>query len=41
MDKDHSGTVSLHEFINGLEVVVNGSQEEKITFLFKTLTSAT
>lgn len=35
IDKDCSGTVSLHEFINGLEVVVNGSQEEKIEFLFK------
>lgn len=35
LDKDHSGTLSLHEFINGLEVVVNGSQEEKMEFLFK------
>ncbi len=35
MDKDSSGTLSLHEFINGLEVVVNGSQEEKMEFLFK------
>lgn len=37
MDKDNSGTVSLHEFINGLEVVVNGSKEEKIEFLFKVI----
>ena len=35
MDKDNSGTLSLHQFINGLEVVVNGSQEEKMEFLFK------
>jgi Ca2+-binding EF-hand superfamily protein/predicted ferric reductase len=35
LDKDKSGTLSLHEFINGLEVVVNGSQEEKMEFLFK------
>jgi hypothetical protein len=35
LDKDKSGTLSLHEFINGLEVVVNGTQEEKMEFLFK------
>ncbi|CAF0736842.1 unnamed protein product [Brachionus calyciflorus] len=35
LDKDGSGTLSLREFINGLEVVVNGSQEEKMEFLFK------
>ena len=34
LDKDKSGTLTLHEFINGLEVVVNGSTEEKIQFLF-------
>ena len=37
MDKDGSGTLSLHEFINGLEVVVNGTQEEKIQFLFRVI----
>ena len=35
LDRDKSGYLSLHEFINGLEVVVNGSQEEKMGFLFK------
>jgi Ca2+-binding EF-hand superfamily protein len=35
LDKDKSGTLTLHEFINGLEVVVNGSTDEKIEFLFK------
>jgi Ca2+-binding EF-hand superfamily protein len=35
LDKDKSGTLTLHEFINGLEVVVNGTQEQKIEFLFK------
>lgn len=37
MDKDNSGTVSLHEFINGLELVVNGTKEEKIEFLFQVI----
>jgi Ca2+-binding EF-hand superfamily protein len=35
LDKDKSGYLSLREFINGLEVVVNGSQEEKMQFLFR------
>ena len=35
LDTDKSGTLTLHEFINGLEVVVNGSQENKMQFLFK------
>ncbi len=35
LDKDKSGTLTLHEFINGLEVVVNGNTNEKIDFLFK------
>ncbi len=35
LDKDKSGTLTLHEFINGLEVVVNGNQEEKMLFLFR------
>jgi Ca2+-binding EF-hand superfamily protein len=35
LDKDKSGTLTLHEFINGLEVVVNGNQESKMQFLFK------
>lgn len=35
LDKDKSGYLSLHEFINGLEVVVNGTQEQKFEFLFK------
>ena len=35
LDKDNSDTLSLHEFINGLEVVVNGSEEAKMEFLFK------
>ena len=35
LDRDKSGTLTLHEFINGLEVVVNGNTEEKIEFLFK------
>lgn len=34
LDKDKSGYLSLREFINGLEVVVNGTQEEKMEFLF-------
>lgn len=34
LDKDRSGTLTLHKFINGLEVVVNGNQEAKIQFLF-------
>ena len=29
------GYLSLHEFINGLEVIVHGDQEEKMKFLFK------
>lgn len=35
LDRDKSGTLSLCEFINGLEVVVNGTQEQKMEFLFK------
>lgn len=35
LDKDKSGYLSLREFINGLELIVNGSQEEKMEFLFK------
>ena len=35
LDKDKSGTLTLHEFIDGLEVVVNGSKEAKMEFLFK------
>ena len=35
LDKDKSGYLSLREFINGLEIVVNGSQEEKMQFLFR------
>ncbi len=34
LDKNKTGTLNLHEFINGLEVVVNGNTEEKIQFLF-------
>jgi Ca2+-binding EF-hand superfamily protein/predicted ferric reductase len=35
LDKDRSGYLSLREFINGLEVVVNGNQERKMEFLFR------
>lgn len=35
LDTEKQGYLSLHKFINGLEVVVNGSQEEKMEFLFK------
>jgi Ca2+-binding EF-hand superfamily protein len=35
LDTDRSGHLSLHEFINGLEVVVNGTKEQKVEFLFK------
>ena len=35
LDTDKSGYLTLHEFINGLEVVVNGDDQEKMEFLFK------
>jgi len=35
LDTDKSGYLSLHEFINGLEIVVNGDEETKMVFLFK------
>lgn len=33
-DKDRSGSVSLGELIDGLHLMVNGSQKEKLQFLF-------
>lgn len=35
LDVDKSGFLTLHEFINGLEIVVNGNEQEKMEFLFK------
>lgn len=35
LDTDKSGYLTLHEFINGLEIVVNGNDQEKMEFLFK------
>ena len=34
LDVDKSGYLSIREFINGLEIVVNGTDQEKMEFLF-------
>ncbi len=35
LDTEKTGFLSLHQFINGLEIVVNGPDEQKMEFLFK------
>lgn len=35
LDDDSSGYLSMREFINGLEIIVNGSDDDRMEFLFK------
>lgn len=35
-DKDKSGNISLGELIDGFQLLVNGTQEQKLNFLFDT-----
>ena len=34
-DKDNSGTISLKELMDGLSLLTNGSETDKLNFLFQ------